>query len=344
MKLLGSRIKLLIPERIFEILMYWINKAPGEVSGIGNILQDKKNPHIYRVTAAVLAKQTNTGATTESEGDAHGEALFRLHKQPGVARWYWHSHSNFGVFWSGTDQENMCQFDKDGFTFETVINRKREMLTAYVQAKPFIAIDEVPCSVESEFQLTVADVRFCEREYKTNILPPLQTSLWRPDIRHNSSRSADDSALADDDFPSQVYWLNGYYWDLKGHRYSVVKDEEGYVWLKGEAFEFPLEDVEDVTDDIEFEPGRGRSVNGDPAISGPTETNLRVTGRADTAVTTDTGANCTIAKPNPDAAGGTDTAARSEDSGNGGGGRGDRLIHYSSPVQDGVRERARVRS
>jgi hypothetical protein len=119
-----------------------VDKADGEISGLGKI-QVMENGDIL-VTSAILCKQVNTGSSTDLDGDDITKAMFELRNEPGELRFWWHSHVNMGVFWSGTDTDTMQELGQHGYFVSTVFNKKRETRTAIYAAKPYrIFVDEV---------------------------------------------------------------------------------------------------------------------------------------------------------------------------------------------------------
>lgn len=138
-------IKVEIDEEVYAKIMHWIDKAPGEVSGLGKIVMENG---IFRVTSAILLKQENTAVTTDIDAAAVGKAMFELKDEPGHMNWWWHSHVNMDVFWSGTDMDTIHEFGNNGWVLATVLNKKRESRSCYYQKGtgfiPSILIDDIP--------------------------------------------------------------------------------------------------------------------------------------------------------------------------------------------------------
>lgn len=135
-----------IDEEVYAKIMHWIDKASGEVSGLGKI---EMVNGVFRVTSAILLKQENTSVTTDIDAKAVGKAMFELKDEPGQLNWWWHSHVNMDVFWSGTDLDTIHQIGQGGWFLATVLNKKREMKSAYFQkggvaGLPGLFIDDLP--------------------------------------------------------------------------------------------------------------------------------------------------------------------------------------------------------
>jgi hypothetical protein len=140
--------KMEIDEDVFRKIMYWIDKADFEVSGLGKIIVDKER-NVIRVVDAILLKQEGSSAATELDAAAIGKAMFLLKDTPGDLRWWWHSHVNMNVFWSGTDQGTIKQLGTGGWFTATVFNKKREMKSAFVQSSPVrLVVEDVPTKVD----------------------------------------------------------------------------------------------------------------------------------------------------------------------------------------------------
>jgi hypothetical protein len=117
-----------IDNMVYQKIMHWVNKATGEVSGLGKLTIDKTTG-IITIKSAILLKQENTGTTTDIDAQAIGKAMFELRNEEGHLNFWWHSHVNMDVFWSGTDLDTIREIGGQGFVVATVFNKKREMLS-----------------------------------------------------------------------------------------------------------------------------------------------------------------------------------------------------------------------
>lgn len=144
--------KINIDNQMYQKVMHWIQKAPGEVSGLGKLLLDK-NTGLIEVKSAILLKQENTGTSTDIDAQSIGKAMFELKDEEGHLNWWWHSHVDFGVFWSGTDMDTIRQIGNHGFVVATVFNKKHERLSALYRKGD----DFFPEMFVNEIQTTVVD-------------------------------------------------------------------------------------------------------------------------------------------------------------------------------------------
>jgi hypothetical protein len=121
---------LVINQDVYDKVMWWVNRSPVEVSGFGRV---EFIDGIPTVTSAYLVEQENTASDTEIDDVAIGKLEFESREDAGHLNWWWHSHVNMGVFWSGTDYEAIHQIGKNGWVIATVFNKKEETKTALYQ-------------------------------------------------------------------------------------------------------------------------------------------------------------------------------------------------------------------
>ena len=122
-----------IPQHVNDNIMYWVNKAEGEVSGFGKVTYDEAAKTIT-VTNVYLIEQEVGAAHTDIDAKALGKLLYKTHKVPGDLRFWWHSHVNMNTFWSGTDTDTIRDLAKPGWIVATVFNKKHELRSALAYA------------------------------------------------------------------------------------------------------------------------------------------------------------------------------------------------------------------
>jgi hypothetical protein len=120
--------KIIIREHVYRKFMHFVDKAPGEVSGMGAVEIVNGVPV---VTDVWLVKQKNSDASTELDGNEVARLMFE-HRDKDL-RWWVHSHAEMSVFWSGTDEATIKEFGEHGWLVATVMNKKREMKSAIYQ-------------------------------------------------------------------------------------------------------------------------------------------------------------------------------------------------------------------
>src|SRR4051812_26444210 len=149
---------------VHQKVMHWVNGTNYEVSGLGKLVVEKNE---IRVIDAMLLPQKNTAGSTDIEPEDVCKAMFELRDTPGELRWWWHSHVNMGVFWSGTDTDTMDKLASQGWFLSTVFNKKWEYRTALKMGKPFqILLDELPTAVHHSVPAGLTDA--WDAEFKKN--------------------------------------------------------------------------------------------------------------------------------------------------------------------------------
>lgn len=130
MKTSAFRPNLIIPNEVFQKIMWWINKSEHEVSGFGSLEYDQ-TAKTFTVKDVILLEQEVSSASTELDPVAIGKAMYEMREQPNALKWHWHSHVNMGVFWSADDLTLIRDLGKQGWILATVFNKRKEMKTAF---------------------------------------------------------------------------------------------------------------------------------------------------------------------------------------------------------------------
>lgn len=168
--------KVQIEREVHEKIMHWVNKSTNEVSGLGKLRFDLETKS-FVVLSAILLPQRNGAAHTDIEAEDVAKAMFLMKDEPGDLRFWWHSHVQMPVFWSGTDTDTIKQLGEHGWFLSTVFNQKNEMRSAYYSATgktgPWGELPiwedglETVIGAVSSIQTTAWD-----EEYDKNVLPP----------------------------------------------------------------------------------------------------------------------------------------------------------------------------
>jgi proteasome lid subunit RPN8/RPN11 len=166
--------KLIIPDLVYRQLMFWVDKSPIEISGLGKVTVEGDS---ITVVSVMLLPQKNSAVSTDIDGVDIAKAMHRLRDTPGELRFWWHSHVNMDTFWSGTDRTTIQDCGAGGWTVATVLNKKRQFKTAlYVLDgiklpwgnQPFFD-DNIPTEILKNVDPTEV---VWEQEYERNIVPP----------------------------------------------------------------------------------------------------------------------------------------------------------------------------
>lgn len=148
--------KVKIDQEVYKKIMFWVNRASTlEVSGLGMV---KVEGDTLRVTSAMLLPQTNQATHTEITAEAVAKAMYELRNEEGLLKFWWHSHVDMGVFWSGTDRETIEELGDQGWILATVFNKKRELRSAFYSkdgmttpcGNSSLFLDELETEIEGE--------------------------------------------------------------------------------------------------------------------------------------------------------------------------------------------------
>ncbi len=158
-------LKIKIDNEVYQKIMCWINESNFEVSGFGNVILEEDGT--FRVISATLTKQENRATETDIKAEDVAKALFESRDEDGEMRWWWHSHVNMAVFWSGTDHQAMRDFAStpDSWAVCTVFNKKNEHRSCFFAPQgaitPFgqsvLMFDELPTTIEPYVNPKVAE-------------------------------------------------------------------------------------------------------------------------------------------------------------------------------------------
>lgn len=182
--------KVVIDNLVYRRIMHWINKSDHEVSGLGIVQVEADG--ILRVTHAMLLPQVNGPTHTDIEPEDAAKLLYKCKDIDGALRFWWHSHVNMDVFWSGTDMDTIKKIGQGGWFLSTVFNKKREMRSSFYSVNG----TRTPWGESSLFQdnLTTTVMPFHElnaeqwdAEYTENVKeritnPYFHAHHWAPNV------------------------------------------------------------------------------------------------------------------------------------------------------------------
>ncbi len=184
-----------IPFKIHEQIDFYVQKSTVEVSGLGKVIV---TPSGYKVTEVILLTQENTATHTEINPAATTKAMFELRNSPGGLYFWWHSHVNMEVFWSGTDKATIEEIGQNGLCVAVVFNKKKEMRGAcYLKGSdlsPDLYFGDIPVSIvhdgASEETKAMWEKDFDEK-CKTKVYEPSKISDLFP-VRNTQGQLPED--------------------------------------------------------------------------------------------------------------------------------------------------------
>lgn len=166
--------KIIIPKEVHDKIMHFVNKADFEVSGFGKVEWDA-DQQAFRVLDACLLKQEGGMAHTDIDPTALSRAMYLLRNTPGHLNYWWHSHVDMPVFWSGTDMDTIRTLGRNGFIVASVFNKKDEVRSAFCckVEVPMIGsndhlVDEI--EMEIEYDEDVALIASWNKEFDDNVV------------------------------------------------------------------------------------------------------------------------------------------------------------------------------
>jgi len=214
--------------RAFQKISLYIDKASGEISGLGKITHDREHSEII-VEDLVLLNQKNTGSSTEIDQDALAKFYDNLmEKGENTAEWklWWHSHADMTVFWSGTDTNTIEDFDTEqdtnNFFLSIVGNKKGEFKCRLDAFRPFkYTLEDIPWDIQYDKDL--------EEEITKEIAEKTSVEVH---VRNKSFKEKKYFEDYDDDYP----YCRGY---QKGYQQGYIYDEQTGLWIppKNESIE-----------------------------------------------------------------------------------------------------------
>lgn len=238
----ADKFKLNIPDKVFEKIMYWINKAsPNEVSGFGSLDFDEETRE-FTVRDAMLLEQEVSCGSAEIDDNSINKAMYKMRNEPNALKWHWHSHPTFDVFWSGTDEELIRQLGRKGWIVATVFNCKKEMRTAFLTSvelmgKPHdIFVDDFKTEIVIEVDEDLARrQKIYDQEFDINV----KTSKWSFKD-YKTKKNYDDGRREKRNYTPYLGESNGIerIWPYEYNAY-------GYAETRGGAFVYnPIYDCE----------------------------------------------------------------------------------------------------
>lgn len=179
--LMSEAIKIRIGVNEYAKVMGYVLASDIEVSGFGQMLCDDDG--VFRVTNVHIVKQECTGAETELDKTALGTLEYECedgeYASKGELLWWWHSHVDMSVFWSGTDMQAMRQISENGRVFATVFNKSFLSRSAYMQGNSYEGLPSLFCDN--------INLEIVPNEEHVNTVEELVTkkTFTRPIYQHN---------------------------------------------------------------------------------------------------------------------------------------------------------------
>ena len=124
----GERIKIELSSWAYSKMVHYTQRANGEISGFGKI--NKIGNRIIVTNVKIFEQQCNSGYTSLDREALSNFLLNLVKKGENPAKWklWWHSHNDFEVFWSATDETNILRHSQQSYLLSICINKDIEMV------------------------------------------------------------------------------------------------------------------------------------------------------------------------------------------------------------------------
>lgn len=184
--------KVIIGRDAYDKIMHYVHKADFEVSGLGVV---EVIDNVPVITDIMLLEQEGSAAETELDADSINKALYEHHKsgEDGEIKFWWHSHVNMEVFWSGTDMKTIEQLTQNGWFIHGVFNKKNESKFAATSKEPFeLFIDNIELEIDESYTNSVAKAKLidkiaeldkamyaeCDKQFESKVTKTVYKSMY----------------------------------------------------------------------------------------------------------------------------------------------------------------------
>jgi hypothetical protein len=162
--------KILVTDDVAKKMNFLTQICDVEISGLGTV-HEHVDGTIVVDGLYVFKQQCNPGFTQIDREDlsAFYTKMIEDGKEEEINRmkFWWHSHVNMPVFWSGTDIQNMVDLNNSNYLVSIVTNKSSDWKAAVKIKSPSILLDNVSagivgagdCNLAEIYEECVKDVR-----------------------------------------------------------------------------------------------------------------------------------------------------------------------------------------
>ena len=146
---------------IYNKMLYYARAAEGEISGLGRV--DVKGDEVSIVNVLIFKQECSSGGT-HLDAERLSQfivSLIQMGFKPEEWKLWWHSHNDFGTFWSSTDDGTIEDLSKESTLYSTCINKAGSII-----GREDVNGEEATIPVEIGGAENVALKRQCEKEVK----------------------------------------------------------------------------------------------------------------------------------------------------------------------------------
>ena len=163
-------------------IRYIVEQNDMEIGWLGFVdtIDDKSNPHHYKIIDVVITKQHRHGTTCELDEDGYDELVHEIVdkfkddedeeadiKMINKILFWGHSHVNMGTSPSGQDEVQAKKFAKKGKIIRGIFNKKGEINLSFFDFAKNIAWDDLTLHMESA--LTAEDKAKLDEDMKSKV-------------------------------------------------------------------------------------------------------------------------------------------------------------------------------
>lgn len=158
-----------VPLAVWQKLQGYIQECPTEVNGFGYI--DRTTDGFYLEDVFILEQTaTSHGVNTSSPAlHKHLYEMVKSGKDTGRIRFQWHSHVNFGAYFSPTDTDNIGRYPGD-WMISLVGNKRGEYEVRLDLLKPVWVT--LPLEVKIKIPTDPALAAQCREDIRRNVHQP----------------------------------------------------------------------------------------------------------------------------------------------------------------------------
>jgi len=183
--------RLYLEPSAYEKMMNYVRMSKGEVSGFGKVATEKAPKMKYSTISTVYVvkdvttfEQKCSYAGTKIDGEELSKFIVSLVKnkeKPEQWNLWWHSHNDFGVCWSGTDEDTITQLTTTfgSILFSICANKHLDMIARMDTKEALKTYDILIPRVKPNFNQKIYDR--CKKEVKEKVKeyrPPKMK--WEP--------------------------------------------------------------------------------------------------------------------------------------------------------------------
>lgn len=120
----------------YKRMREYVDQCPDEIQGFGVVSVDKNLLLVHKIF--IIPQEVSSVDTEIDESDMHRLLEYAVENDidPQTIKFWWHSHVNMSVFWSGTDT-TMLNTWQNGWMVSLVTNKRREYKSRLDVYSPF---------------------------------------------------------------------------------------------------------------------------------------------------------------------------------------------------------------